>query len=171
MFNQPLNFDTADVTSMADMFHVSSALSDLKRWTRHRPSHQGHQSPHGFPACICPLLLTWQGAAAFNQLLSFDTSSVTDMSGMFQVRSVLCPNLSSWDHSSSTFCGTHALHAFFGSKRGHSTSRCFLTHQVSRTRAGCLRCVARALPLPPAYAACNPRPCSQLSSMVFYVTI
>ena len=91
MFNQPLNFDTADVTSMADMFHVSSALSDLKRWTRHLPSHQGHQSPHVFPACIRPLLLTWQGAAAFNQLLRFDTSSVTDMSGMFQVRSVPCP--------------------------------------------------------------------------------
>ena len=33
----------------------------------------------------CPLW-TWQAAYAFNQPLSFDTSSVTDMKGMFEVR-------------------------------------------------------------------------------------
>ena len=32
-------------------------------------------------------LSTRQGAAAFNQPLSFDTSSVIDMNGMFAVRS------------------------------------------------------------------------------------
>ena len=33
------------------------------------------------------LHLTWQRADAFNQLLSFDTSSVTTMKDMFYVRS------------------------------------------------------------------------------------
>jgi surface protein len=32
------------------------------------------------------LLSTRQGASAFNQLVSFDTSKVTDMHGMFSVR-------------------------------------------------------------------------------------
>ena len=36
---------------------------------------------------ICALLSTRQGAAAFNQPLSFDTSSVTDLHEMFDVRS------------------------------------------------------------------------------------
>ena len=40
-----------------------------------------------------PLLSTRQGASAFNQPLSFDTSSVTDMQGMFEVRSSPCPAL------------------------------------------------------------------------------
>ena len=35
---------------------------------------------------ICALLSTRQGAAAFNQPLSFDTSSVTNMDRMFDVR-------------------------------------------------------------------------------------
>ena len=40
-------------------------------------------------------LPTWQDASAFNQPLSFDTSSVTDMTGMFAVRSTraLAPSL------------------------------------------------------------------------------
>ena len=45
----------------------------------------------------CPLR-TRQDAAAFNQPLSFDTSSVTDMSYMFGVRFRLrlLPSLPSW---------------------------------------------------------------------------
>ena len=38
-------------------------------------------------SALYTLLLTRQAASAFNQLLSFDTSSVTDMSYMFRVRS------------------------------------------------------------------------------------
>ena len=36
---------------------------------------------------VCARLSTRQGASAFNQPLSFDTSSVTTMGWMFQVRS------------------------------------------------------------------------------------
>ena len=41
-----------------------------------------------------PLPSTWQVAKAFNQPLSFDTSKVTNMYGMFDVRSAraLAPN-------------------------------------------------------------------------------
>ena len=39
------------------------------------------------PLCPCACLSTRQGTSAFNQPLSFDTSSVTNMGGMFYVRS------------------------------------------------------------------------------------
>ena len=39
------------------------------------------------PRIVCPPLDSRQGASAFNQPLGFDTSSVTDMSYMFLVRS------------------------------------------------------------------------------------
>ena len=45
--------------------------------------------PHALPARISPFLLSFftrQSASAFNQPLSLDTSSVTNMFGMFQVR-------------------------------------------------------------------------------------
>ena len=51
-------------------------------------------APHGLPPPgphlaphRTPLLSTRQGASAFNQPLSWDTSKVTDMYGMFEVRS------------------------------------------------------------------------------------
>ena len=39
------------------------------------------------PRTTCPSFDSWQFASAFNQPLSLDTSSVTDMSEMFLVRS------------------------------------------------------------------------------------
>ena len=52
-------------------------------------------TPSRLPARMRPApyarLMTWQEASAFNQPLSFDTSSVTDMNGMFQVRSAPAP--------------------------------------------------------------------------------
>jgi hypothetical protein len=53
--------------------------------------------PHAFPSDGCPLW-TRQYASAFNQPLSFDTSSVTYMSAMFEVRFRLrlLPPLPSW---------------------------------------------------------------------------
>ena len=44
-------------------------------------------SPHLSPRIVYALLLTRKGASAFNQPLSFDTSKVTTMSGMLEVRS------------------------------------------------------------------------------------
>ena len=40
--------------------------------------------PRSSPRTVCPPFDSWQGASAFNQPLSFDTSSVTNMQSMFQ---------------------------------------------------------------------------------------
>jgi hypothetical protein len=107
-FNQPLSWDTSSVTYMGWMFDVCSArapASSLHSWVssactllaplpRPRP-------PASRPACRCSFyasLSTRQGASAFNQPLSWDTSSVTDMNYMFQVRSARAPasRLHSW---------------------------------------------------------------------------
>eukprot|EP00964_Phaeocystis_antarctica_P045270 scaffold26050_cov53-Phaeocystis_antarctica.AAC.1 len=42
------------------------------------------------PRIVCPPIDSRQGASAFNQPLSFNTSSVTDMGSMFAVRSSSC---------------------------------------------------------------------------------
>ena len=93
-FNQPLSFDTSSVTNMRDMFNVRIRLRLLPTCT----SELGHTHAtraalpsvpsschHAFPSVGFPLW-TRQSAIAFDQPLSFDTSSVTDMSSMFQVR-------------------------------------------------------------------------------------
>ena len=52
-----------------------------------RPPPSGpHLAPHR-----CPPFGSWQQASAFDQPLSFDTSSVIDMRFMFWVRSSPCP--------------------------------------------------------------------------------
>ena len=75
-FNQPLSLNTSTVTNMQYMFQVRSA-----------PAH----TPSRLLARLSPshLCLPWtrQNARAFNQPLSFDTSSVPNMAYMFQVRS------------------------------------------------------------------------------------
>ena len=48
-------------------------------------------SPHTSSRTECPPFDSRQSASAFNQPLSFDTSSVTNMQHMFYVRSSLCP--------------------------------------------------------------------------------
>ena len=97
MFNQPLSFDTSSVTTMFAMFSVRSAHAlappafsrtltpcmPLVRCRRTAPSH-----PRPTPrSASYALLSTRQYASVFNQPLSFDTSSVTDMRYMFEVRS------------------------------------------------------------------------------------
>ena len=52
------------------------------------PAHAPRLPAHTSPGIVYALLSTRQTAKAFNQPLSFDTSSVTDMRYMFQVRSV-----------------------------------------------------------------------------------
>eukprot|EP00964_Phaeocystis_antarctica_P139066 scaffold103768_cov51-Phaeocystis_antarctica.AAC.4 len=92
------SWDTSGVTDMSGMFEVRALAPNL------RPS----PSLHAVRTTIAPTALSppgprltphrmtslaaRQGASAFNQPLGFDTSSVTDMSGMFYVRA-LAPNL------------------------------------------------------------------------------
>ena len=105
-FNQPLNLDTSSVKDLEEMFYVRSARAR----PRQRPSAAGSLPAHCFrlprlpprpPACprgpACrplsprPPLATRQLVDAFNQPLSFDTSSVTSMRVMFYVRSARAP--------------------------------------------------------------------------------
>ena len=98
-FNQPLSFDTSRVTEMNHMFIVRSARALPPRSLESEgsiasavapspphvlpPLNSARTSPH-----IAPCLpSTRQRASAFNQPLSFDTSSVTTMEEMFEVHS------------------------------------------------------------------------------------
>jgi len=107
-FNQPLSFDTSSVTDMGYMFHVRFRLRLLPTF----PSCVGHthaaraaDSP--FPLChisvprvslfrVPPFVWTRQGAAVFNQPLSFHTCSVTEMYAMFEVRFYACAFCPLW---------------------------------------------------------------------------
>ena len=92
-FNQPLSFNTSSVTTMRQMFTVRSARALCPPSLQSGPARCAPPQillasrPRTSPRIVRPPLLTRQGATAFNQPLSFDTSSVTDMSGMFSVRS------------------------------------------------------------------------------------
>ena len=100
-FNQPLSFDTPKVTTMYSMFLVRSARALGSAFSRSQPfTPLAPPPPHG-PLASRPaprpasyaLLPSRQGARAFNQPLSFDTSKVTNTGFMFSVRSARAPNL------------------------------------------------------------------------------
>ena len=95
-FNQPLSFDTSKVTNMGGMFWVRSARALVPslesvpsracqlRCRHPKPSRlPGYTSSCASHACLS----TRQIAIKFNQPLSFDTSSVTNMGWLFHVRS------------------------------------------------------------------------------------
>ena len=96
MFNQSLSFDTSKVTTMYAMFYVRSARDLLPSLESAPPRacrlRRRHPSPSRLLA-LAPraapyaLFSTRQGASAFNQPLSFDTSRVITMHAMFYVRS------------------------------------------------------------------------------------
>eukprot|EP00964_Phaeocystis_antarctica_P081052 scaffold50673_cov51-Phaeocystis_antarctica.AAC.2 len=98
-FNQPLSFDTSSVTDMSNMFQVRSAHALAPAASTAGPSRRACRlcaaagqrfpapDPHTPRSASHALLSTRQYASAFNQPLSFDTSSVTTMYGMFWVRS------------------------------------------------------------------------------------
>ena len=105
-FNLPLSFDTSSVTTMGHMFRVRSSLvpcpprsgvepSPARCLHRRRPPPPAPAGLHTSLHTACPPFDSRQNAKAFNQPLSFDTSSVTDMRQMFYVRSSPCaaPNL------------------------------------------------------------------------------
>ena len=112
-FNADISsWDTSSVTCMNYMFLVRFHLRLLPTlcpsWTTRtprvlliRPSLYATSPCHALPSAGCPLW-TRQVAAAFNQPLSFDTSSVTDMSRMFWVRfhlRLFCPHSRAWPHT------------------------------------------------------------------------
>ena len=96
-FNQPLHLDTSSVTKMRGMFRVRPSRLPCPLVCRAPqcpagPSVHRRRPPRSpaasIPPCRPPMSLgvPWQDASAFNQPLSFDTSSLTDMSQMFSVR-------------------------------------------------------------------------------------
>jgi len=102
------SWDTSSVTNMAYMFSVRSARAPCQqppqlgplpaRCLRRRRAH-AHQPPLPPVTALFMLFLSpRQSATAFNQPLSWDTSSVTRMDCMFQVRSARAPasTLNSW---------------------------------------------------------------------------
>ena len=95
-FNQPLSLNTSSVTTMQRMFYVCSARALAAASTVGSSLHAAcaaaatPRPPATRPArrpSFYASLLTRQSASAFNQPLSLDTSSVTDMQYMFNVRS------------------------------------------------------------------------------------
>ena len=96
-FNQPLSWDTSNVTDMGYMFYVRSAralgpqalsrVPCMPLVCRHHPGPSRLPARTSPPRIACALPSTRQDAKAFNQPLSIDTSSVKDMSNMFRVRS------------------------------------------------------------------------------------
>ena len=98
-FNQPLSFDTSKVTTMQRMFGAlaralpPSLLSRMDPTLRAyiastvAPSHAlPPPGPHLAPNIACLPFCSAVHASVFNQPLSFNTSSVTTMQGMFVVR-------------------------------------------------------------------------------------
>jgi hypothetical protein len=99
-FNQPLSLDTSSVVIMHCMFCVRSARAPASRLHSrllclHAACAADAPTPSRLPARLSPLFMlslsTRQDATAFNQPLSWDTSSVTTMAYMFNVRSARAP--------------------------------------------------------------------------------
>ena len=113
-FNQPLSWDTSGVTNMQSMFdvrpnphpqiHIPAHLVYLLQSAESRPvprtlrvhtagarARLPPSAAYSSPRTARPACDPWQGATAFNQPLSWDTSGVTNMVGMFYVRlTALC---------------------------------------------------------------------------------
>ena len=150
-FNQPLSFDTSSVTNMQTMFNVRcspcpapnefAAAPSLARCVRRGCPPPAAPRPVSLAAHAWPCFYSRQQAYAFNQPLSFDTSSVTSMGQMFYVRftplallpicsqALLCtrcvrrgrlPPAASWREPRPA---PYALRSTLGSKRMRSTSR------------------------------------------------
>eukprot|EP00964_Phaeocystis_antarctica_P038133 scaffold21831_cov48-Phaeocystis_antarctica.AAC.1 len=99
IFNEDLsNWNTSSVTTMGYMFYVRTSpccsQSTVEPSLHAACTAVARHLPVGtLPLIACPSFDSRQSAKAFNQPLSFDTSSVTDMAYMFRVRSSPCPAL------------------------------------------------------------------------------
>ena len=96
-FNQPLSWDTSGVTDMSWMFHVRCAPcapapqsavspSPVHAARTPRPRATSRLPARSPPRTVCPACDPRQLAEAFDQPLSWDTSSVTNMYQLFSVR-------------------------------------------------------------------------------------
>ena len=115
-FNHPLSFDTSSVTNMYRMLNVRSTRALAPTALRVGPSPctpivpQPPQCPHAFRAASrrashARRSTPRQGAEKFNQPLSFNTSSVTNMWSMFSVRSHrVCPGSHSLESDPESLC-------------------------------------------------------------------
>ena len=105
-FNSDISsWNTSGVTDMTRMFEVRAARAPSvapyiasvgrspRAWRLRRCHTKRHPAfrPAPRPRIVCPHLATRQSAYAFNQPVSFDTSSVTNMAQMFWVRSARTP--------------------------------------------------------------------------------
>ena len=153
-------------------FHVRASpractLCDCPPSSASRPPLTA-RAPHRVP-CLYPAYDPRQITTAFNQPLSWDTSSVTTLAGMFTVR---CPPLAPappptharrarprrLPAARSPPRAPCALFATLGRTRTSSTSRSAGTPPASRTCTNCLRCapshMPRALKSPQSRAFC-----------------
>ena len=101
-FNQPLSFDTSGVNNMAYMFYVRSSPCPAPNMQSRPLLHAASTAvarrlsrllARSSLRTVCPPCDSPQHASAFNQPLTFDTSGVTNMGYMFNVRSSpSCPH-------------------------------------------------------------------------------
>ena len=131
-FNQPLNFDTAKLTRMDNMFSVRSARAlAATALSRALPVHAACVAstprPHASWAAPLPAsharLSTRQEASAFNQPLNFDTSKVTTMHAMFRVRSARALAPSSLESDPPRACRLRRRHPTPSRLLGRTSSR------------------------------------------------
>ena len=93
----------------------------------------------------------FRNAAAFNQPLSFDTSSVTTMGLMFGVRSTRLPYM-----PSTSAVGPHTLHTLRAPNVFYNTS--FMFNVPVALSPICSRALPHTLRVPPRLPAGTPRP-------------
>ena len=105
-FNQPVNFDTSNVTDMDHMFHVCLPRCPAPQSVQSRhPLHAARTAvarrlpplasrPAARPAPCALLATPPQHAHSFNQPLSFDTTRLATMNCMFCVRASSSPSCS-----------------------------------------------------------------------------
>ena len=150
-FNQPLSLDTSKVTTVNGMFYVRPRKPCARsRWALPLHVACAAVAPPPSPFCWASPRFVWyaslstrQRASAFNQPLSLDTSSVTDMSEMFEVRSKHALYRPTPSFSAHMPPFSHDLLSTRRRRRRHSTSRCTSTRPAFLKWWICSMCVPR----------------------------
>eukprot|EP00964_Phaeocystis_antarctica_P049665 scaffold28787_cov67-Phaeocystis_antarctica.AAC.2 len=180
------NWNTSSATTMRSMFRVRSSPCPATNLQSRPLLHAAcaavvHRllppDPCTSPRTACPSFDARQLASAFNQPLSVDTSSVTDMQGMFQVRSSPCPAPQSAAAPSPACCVRHGRPPPAAPRPVHLAPHRMPYFRLSAGRVGVqpatelrhlqrhrhVRHVLRALlspcPAPPSAAAPSPARC------------
>jgi surface protein len=107
-FNQPIQWDTSSVTTMAAMFYGATSFNQPLQWdtssvTDMSAMFEGamsfNQPLQWDTSSVESMESMFRGATSFNQPLEWDTSSVTNMSSMFRDAFSFDQSLK-WDFSS-----------------------------------------------------------------------